>query len=149
MFSYWNVTFGLRSSLLYTSAFNIQYCVWVSNERKQRQWVYSTPTLESPWLPFALVSWRVFAAYLKTQSWDILLPREKGPVAFSEGHLMAYDIVIYMDTYGWLPPGRALECLTILHIFSDVEVRELQRTRCQNGFVYVVSENYSLNANTV
>lgn len=62
---------------------------------------------------------------------------------------MAYDIVIYTDAYGWLPPGRALECLTILHMLSDVEVHELQRTRCQNGFVYVVSENYSLNANTV
>ena len=61
---------------------------------------------------------------------------------------MSYDIVIYTDTYV-LPPGRALECLTILHMFSDVEVHELQGTRCQNGFVYVVSENYSLNANTV
>lgn len=38
---------------------------------------------------------------------------------------MAYNIVIYMVTYVWVPPGREVESLTILRMFSDVEVHEL------------------------
>ena len=99
MFCYWNVTFGLRSSLLNTSAFNIQYCVWVSNERKQRQWVYLTPTLDSPWLPFALLSWRAFAAYLTGSELGHFATTIKGPSYFLWRRL---DGMWHCDIHGYV-----------------------------------------------
>lgn len=149
MFCRWNVTSGFRSSLLYTSAFifstvygfrmkeNIE-TVGILNSNFRKPMVAFCPCLLKS----------VCSLSHRLRAGTFCCHDKRTQLTFSEGNLTAYDIVIYTDTYV-LPPGRALECLTILHMFSDVEVHELQRTRCQNGFVYVVSENYSLNANTV
>lgn len=87
-------------------------------------WVCLAQTLESSWLQLSFLV-KALAPYLTDSEMWHLAAGIKGPSYFLS---RKFDGMSRCDIQGYTclgALGKALECLTILHMFLDVEVHEL------------------------